>query len=82
MSRGMNLDELRRGIESECREENIELRKEIERLESQITHMIERHQEEVKILEKDKKEIGAKCRTFSNGLMCRYCDADCPYIEE
>lgn len=62
----MNLDEFRKGLESEAREENEVLKKRIKKLESEQS-------EEVQRLHNDLRALSNRCFALTRGTMCVFC---------
>jgi hypothetical protein len=62
----MNMEEFRKGLESDARKENEELKKRIKKLE-------EEKSEEVVRLHHDMRALSNRCYALTGGTMCVFC---------
>jgi DNA anti-recombination protein RmuC len=62
----MNMEEFRKGLESEARTENEKLKKQIKKLETEQS-------EEVQRLHHDLRALSNRCFALTRGTMCAFC---------
>lgn len=83
MAKGMNMEEFRKALSSDAREENEKLKKELEELKASSSKEIQELKEELELHKKWCTNLSNRCYVLTKGSMCIYCQIEaCKYYKE
>lgn len=78
--KGMTMEEFRAGLASEARDENVTLKKDLEKVNKDFSKYKKEKEEEIKLLQKHVKALQNRCYVLTQSSMCAHCGIDdCPY---
>ena len=78
--KGMTMEEFRAGLASEARDENVTLKKDLEKLKKEFSEYKKDKEEEIKELKNYVRVLQNRCYVTTQGVLCMHCNIDeCKY---